>query len=198
MSTPLRTLVTDLLHDPSARATFAADPARYLDEHGWDGLDGADVGTTLDALRHELPIDEAVRLGAVDTDAFGEGAVGAISGLQAAAAAFDVDWSDDPATTIDDVDDVAREDTADDVDNPFAEDDSVTFEVAVSATSNVTEAEVEVEVEVEGEVEVEDDHEWEDPLLAVGDTEPFVDLDFDLERDPDFDVPDIDDGLDDG
>ena len=103
MSTPLRTLVDDLLHDPSARAAFAADPAGYLDQHGWDDLDGADVGTTLDVLRQELPIDEAVRLGTVDADAFGDGAAGAITGLQAAAAAFDIDWSEDPATTLDSI-----------------------------------------------------------------------------------------------
>ena len=182
MSTPLRTLVDDLLHDPSARASFAADPAGYLDQHGWDDLDGADVGTALDVMRQELPIDEAVRLGTVDADSFGEGAAGAITGLQAAAAAFDVDWSADPAMTLDDV----REPDAIDVD----EDASGRFEFPLSEDSNLP------EVDTEPDVEELDEPVFDDPLDAIGEfgePEAFTELDLD-----EWPVTDIEDGIDDG
>ena len=90
MSTPLRTFVNDLLHDDAARAAFADDPASYLDDHGWSDLDGPDVGTALGALVEELPIDQAIRLHpvAVEADQLGADGLGAVAGLEAAAAAF--------------------------------------------------------------------------------------------------------------
>jgi hypothetical protein len=169
MSTPLRTLVNDLLHDPSARATFAADPAGYLDDHGWGGLDGADIGTAFDALRQELPIDEAVLLGSVDTGSFGDGATGAITGLQAAAAAFDVEWSADPAMSIDE---------------PVVEPD------AAGADADDADAD-DLELDVFDDFGVDD---LEDPLLALGEAEPFDDLDVD----DGWSGTDFDDGFDDG
>ena len=176
MSTPLRTLVDDLLHDPSARASFAADPAGYLDQHGWDDLDGADVGTTLDVLRQELPIDEAVRLGTVDADAFGDGAAGAITGLQAAAAAFDIDWSEDPATTLDRTSmSTSPTDPIDGLDD----DTSGTFEFPLSEDSNVPEAEPEPEVDDFDEF---DEPVFEDPLDAIGEPETFADVDIDIDE----------------
>jgi hypothetical protein len=187
MSTPLRILVDDLLHDPTARASFAADPEGYLGEHGWAELDGADVGTALAVLRHELPVDEASRLGGIDADSFGEGPAGAISGLQAATAAFDIDWSDDPATTVDEP-------------APSVEDASGTFEFPLSEDSNVPEAEPEEPEEVAAEVEVEvevdsDTYELDDPLDAIGEPEPLADVDLDMDG---WSEIDIDDGLDDG
>ena len=91
-------------------------------------------------LRQELPIDEAVRLGTVDAESFGEGAAGAITGLQAAAAAFDIDWSEDPATTLDSIAEAAAEIDTDD-------DASGTFEFPLSEDSNVPEPEPEPEVD---------------------------------------------------
>jgi hypothetical protein len=118
MSTPLRLLLTDLLDDPAARAAFDRDPAAFLADHGWDGLDGADVHTALGALTHELPVDQAARLAPlVDGEsAFdGGGLSAAIAGLQAATAAVDdlavtdgaeapdgvLDVLEDPAAGID-------------------------------------------------------------------------------------------------
>lgn len=87
MSTPLRELITRLADDPSARSAFAAEPAAFLRDHGWSDLDGDDVGTALQALVRELPIDRAVRLDAAAADAggYGTGLDGAIAGLDAAA-----------------------------------------------------------------------------------------------------------------
>jgi hypothetical protein len=107
MSTPLRTLVHELLYDDAARATFSADPAGYLGDHGWEDLEGADVSAALGALVHELPIEDAARLHPIANAAeFGDGGSGAVAGLQAAATAFDTVDVDaeapDPATTLDD------------------------------------------------------------------------------------------------
>src|SRR5829696_5845726 len=110
MSTPLRTLLHELLYDDAARATFSADPAGYLGDHGWEGLEGADVSAALGALVHELPIEDAARLHPIATaaDDFGDGESGAVAGLRAAAAAFDVvdadDDAPDPAMTLDGAD----------------------------------------------------------------------------------------------
>jgi hypothetical protein len=92
MSTPLRLLLTELLDDTAVRSAFDADPEAFLAEHGWDGLDGADVHTALDALTHELPVDQAARLAplvAEDAAFDGDGLSAAIAGLQAATAAVD-------------------------------------------------------------------------------------------------------------
>jgi hypothetical protein len=92
MSTPLRLLLTELLDDTAVRSAFDADPEAFLAEHGWDGLDGADVHTALDALTHELPVDQAARLAPLVADdvAFdGDGLSAAIAGLQAATAAVE-------------------------------------------------------------------------------------------------------------
>lgn len=101
MSTPLRTLVEDLLHEPSARAAFAADPAGFLGGHGWGDLDGDDVATTVMVLGDELPIADAVRLTAVDAESFGTGNAGGVAGLQAIVAACCDGWLVDPAEGID-------------------------------------------------------------------------------------------------
>jgi hypothetical protein len=190
MSTPLRILVDDLLHDSAARASFAADPEGYLGEHGWAELDGADVGTALTVLRQELPIDEAARLGGLDADTFGDGPAGAISGLQAAAAAFDIDWSDDPATTLDELTPSAEDDLEE------LEDASGTFEFPLSEDSNVPEAESGQpdDSEVDGEVDA-DTYELEDPLGDLGEPDPFADADLDMDG---WSEIDIDEGLDDG
>jgi hypothetical protein len=115
MSTPLRDLLHELLFDGPARAAFAAGPEQYLEDHGWDGLRGQDVGAALDALTDELPPDQAARIaplaagdgafeGGLDDTADGIG--GAIAGLEAAVAAIDGDLppqmqSFDAASTFD-------------------------------------------------------------------------------------------------
>jgi hypothetical protein len=88
MSTPLRELIALLAGDASTRAAFAADPVAFLGDHGWADLDGQDVGSALDALVHEAPLDQAVRLGEVvaATDPFDGGTDGALSGLEAVVA----------------------------------------------------------------------------------------------------------------
>ncbi len=112
MSTPLRDLITAVAFDEPSHAAFAADPARFLDEHGWSGLDGADVAAALGALVHELPIDQADALHTVvaGQDGFAEDTGGAIAGLTAAAGALgsvaDRPLEDsDPARGLDDADD---------------------------------------------------------------------------------------------
>jgi hypothetical protein len=87
----LRTLVRDLLFDGSARAAFAGDPARYLEDHGWGDLGGDDVASALGALVDELPIDEAAALSPViaEDGSFDGGLAGAIAGLRAATDAID-------------------------------------------------------------------------------------------------------------
>jgi hypothetical protein len=91
MSTPLRDLLHDVLFDPPARAAFSADPARFLGDHGWDGLEGRDVEAALSAYVEELPPDEGARLATVVAadGAFDDGLAGAITGLEAAASAID-------------------------------------------------------------------------------------------------------------
>jgi hypothetical protein len=81
MSTPLRELINRLAVDSTSQAAFAADPARFLAEHGWADLGGEDVGTALSALADEAPIDQAVRLNDIAED-------DAVAGLEAAAAVF--------------------------------------------------------------------------------------------------------------
>ncbi len=142
MSTPLRTFVNDLLHDDAARSAFAADPASYLDDHGWSDLDGPDVGTALGALVDELPIDQAVRLHpvAVEADHLGADGLGAVAGLQAAAAAFagtdDAAMTDppaDPATILDDDGQQSGpldDDPSNGIDDPGVDEDGVDGEDA--------------------------------------------------------------------
>jgi hypothetical protein len=98
MSTPLRELITSLSVDATSRDAFAANPARFLAEHGWADLDGEDVSTALGALVDEAPIEQAVRLSEVDTDGFD-----AVAGLEAAAAAL----AEAPAPTNGEVDELA-------------------------------------------------------------------------------------------
>src|SRR5687767_9822169 len=90
MSTPLRDLIVSLQVDPGSQAAFAADPAAFLDQHGWGDLDGLDVGTALAALAAEAPIEQATRLDevAADADGLDGGLAGAITGLGAAAEAL--------------------------------------------------------------------------------------------------------------
>ncbi len=112
MSTPLRELLHDLLFDPPARAAFTADPAGFLGDHGWDGLDGQDVEAALSAYVEELPPDAGARLATV-VSADGDdtnGLAGAIAGLEAAVSAIDGDVEPavaadqlDPGATLDDL-----------------------------------------------------------------------------------------------
>jgi hypothetical protein len=101
MSTPLRDLLTTILFHPPARAEFATDPERFLGEHGWDDLDGADVQAALGALADELPIEQASRLApALDLEP-GLGPASAVDGLQLAISVVD----EGPASLpLDDVD----------------------------------------------------------------------------------------------
>jgi hypothetical protein len=117
MSTPLRELCTALFFDPVEQAAFADDPDRYLRDHGWDDLDGADVEVAFGALVHELPIHQAVVLDAVRPD-HADGAIGA---LRSAAAAFgDPEPSDDPldpTALTDPAAELDREDATDQIDH---------------------------------------------------------------------------------
>jgi hypothetical protein len=92
MSTPLRDLITSLASDPRSQAEFAADPARFLGDHGWGDLDGQDIGTALGALADESSIEHATRLGEIaGGDGHGDGLGGAITALEAAASALGED-----------------------------------------------------------------------------------------------------------
>jgi hypothetical protein len=105
MSTPLRDLITSLSVDSASQAAFAANPGRFLAEHGWADLDGQDVGTAVSALADEAPIDQAVRLSELVNDGFDGDAA---AGLEAAAAAL----ADEPVNGDSDVLELADPDLA--------------------------------------------------------------------------------------
>lgn len=113
MATPLATLLHGVLHDADVRAEFAASPDAFLADHGWPGLDAADLREALMVLADGAPAATAGALvtGAEAIDADVEGSTTAGAGLLEALTAIgavapvEVEPDHDPAD-LDDVDDV--------------------------------------------------------------------------------------------
>lgn len=107
MSTPLRELLSGILFDGPTRAGFTADPAAFLQDHGWGDLDGADVHDALGALVDDVPLERAAAIAPIAdaAPAEAEGLTGAVDGLLLATASVDARFgvvdAEDPAAGLD-------------------------------------------------------------------------------------------------
>lgn len=192
MATPIAELLHAVLTDATVRADATRSPRAFLDDHGWEHLDAADLQEAFLVLADGAPPAEAAVWiaggDAVDPDGEAHGALAsAIGALPGALVATDPSALDDPAP--------AAADTDTETDDIETDDDT---EIETDDDDIETETETETGTDDETETETGTDDDTAELTATDGvDSDPFAgpaaDADADADRFADLDDPHPDD-----